>query len=88
MDIGGPDPTDLCNLAYVRTALGQYDDGAAAARAALRLDPSFAAAHLILGTLLQSKNGARAEAIDHLRRAAETMESARETLRRIDSAQQ
>jgi tetratricopeptide (TPR) repeat protein len=76
----------LCNRAYVRTALREYGDAVADARAALRLDPSLAGAHYILGTLLLLRDGTRAEGVEHLRRAAETMQAAKASLARVTGA--
>jgi tetratricopeptide (TPR) repeat protein len=83
IEIAGPDPAELCNLAVVRAALQHYDEAAATAREALRIDPKYAQAHYILGSLLLLRNETRAEAIAHLERAAPTIDGARSALQRI-----
>jgi len=60
----------------------------ASARAALRLDSGSPQAHLILGSILAVDPRTRAESIPHLERAAETLPSARATLRQIRQARQ
>jgi tetratricopeptide (TPR) repeat protein len=83
MAIAGPDPANLCNLAFVHASLQQYDQGAAAAREALRLDPNHANAHYLLGALLLLRNETRAEAIEHLQRAAPSIPAAQAALVRL-----
>jgi Tfp pilus assembly protein PilF len=83
--IAGPNSPDLCNMAFVRAALQQFDEGTASAREALRIDPNNVNAHYILGTLLLLHNETRAEGVEHLRRAAEKIESARAALERLST---
>jgi tetratricopeptide (TPR) repeat protein len=73
----------LCNLASAQARLGRHAEAAASARAALRLDGGFQAAHLILGALLANDAGSREEAIRHLESAAGEYESARTILKRL-----
>jgi tetratricopeptide (TPR) repeat protein len=84
--IAGRNPADLCNLAFVQTALQHYDEAAATTREVLRMDPNYAHAHYILGTLLLLRNETRAEGIAHLERAAVTIDGARAALARVTSA--
>jgi tetratricopeptide (TPR) repeat protein len=77
IEIAGPDPLRLCNLAYAQINLGQVQEALVSVRAALRLDASYPQAHFLLGSMLV------AEAISHLKRAAETIPSARATLQRL-----
>jgi tetratricopeptide (TPR) repeat protein len=78
--IAGPNTSRLSNLAYAQGHLHRFPEAIESARAALRLDPSSAQAHLILGSLLAVDPRTRAESIPHLERAAETMPSARTIL--------
>ena len=81
--IAGPKPQQLSNLAFAQCRLNQIPEAIASARAALHMDPSSPQAHLILGSILAGDPGARAEAIAHLERAAETLPSARALLERL-----
>ena len=86
LEIGGPDPLNLCNLAFAQFQLGRLRDALASAGAALRLDSGYLQAHLILGTILAADPGSRDEAIRHFELAAGKFESARtnlELLRRV-----
>jgi tetratricopeptide (TPR) repeat protein len=83
MEIAGPDPLNLCNLAFAQFQMGRFEEAAASARAALRLDSSYLAAHLVLGAILANDPAARQEAIQHLERAAEKFPSARVNLERL-----
>jgi predicted Zn-dependent protease len=84
--IAGPNPMQLANLAYAQTQLNRFPEAIASARAALRLDSGWPQAHLILGSILARDPRTRAESIPHLERAAETIPSARATLRRLRGA--
>jgi tetratricopeptide (TPR) repeat protein len=83
IDIGGPTPMRLCNLAYAQYQLHRNNDAVASTRAALRLDSSYARAHLILGSILAVDPHTREESIPHLERAAETLPAARTTLEKV-----
>jgi len=72
----------LTDLAYAQLMLGCPAEAAASARQALRRDGDSAAAHYFLGIAL-SMSGSRAEAVQHLEKAAETMPSARASLDRL-----
>ena len=84
--ISGPSPMELTNLAYAQYRLNRFPEAIASARAALRLDSGSPQAHLILGSLLAVDPCTRAESIPHLERAAETLPSARATLKQIRQA--
>ena len=81
--ISAPSPVQLSNLAYAQSRLNLIPQAIASARAALRLDSGSPQAHLILGSLLASDPRTRAESIPHLERAAETLPSARATLKKV-----
>jgi hypothetical protein len=51
MEISGATAIALCNLAVAQTSLGLYSDALASARAARRLDPSFAPAEHVVQQL-------------------------------------
>ena len=80
MEIGGPDPINLCNLGFVQYQLRQYSDAEASARAALRLDSGYLQANLVLGSVLALNRATWAEAIVHLEKAATRFASAQKTL--------
>jgi len=80
IEIAGPSPVALCNLASAQARAGKRAVAIESARWALRLDSAFAPAHLILGAMLANDWSTRSEAIKHLERAAETYESARRML--------
>jgi tetratricopeptide (TPR) repeat protein len=81
--IAGPNAPRLSNLAYAQGQLHRFPEAAESARAALRLDPGSAQAHLILGSILAVDPRTRAESIPHLESAAETMPSARTILQKV-----
>jgi len=85
MEISGPNAVILCNLAWVQLRLGQRDKAIESVRAGLKMDPSSAQGNLILGNMLAADPRTRAEAVQHLEKAAETLPSARELLARIQS---
>ncbi|MBS1858524.1 MAG: tetratricopeptide repeat protein [Acidobacteria bacterium] len=80
LDIAGPFPAALCNLAWVQARTGHRDQALETVRAGLRLDQSSPQGHLILGALLAQDPRTRDEAILHLTKAAETLKSARDFL--------
>ena len=83
LEIAGPSPLALTNLASAQSMSGKYREAIESARSALKLDRGFAPAHLILGGLLARDARTRGEAIVHLERAAEEYESARRILAKI-----
>jgi tetratricopeptide (TPR) repeat protein len=87
IEIAGPSPMTLCNLAYADYQLHRNADAITATRSALRLDSAYPQAHLILGSILAADPRTRAESIPHLERAAETLPSARATLEKVRSLQ-
>jgi tetratricopeptide (TPR) repeat protein len=81
--ISGPSPAQLGNLAYAQSRLHRFPEATAAARAALHLDSGFPLAHLILGLILADDPRTRAESIQHLERAADTIPSPLTTLDKL-----
>ena len=61
--------TLFCDLGYACNVLGRFDDGIAAYRQALAINPDLAEAHFRLGSLL-SENGQIAEGFAHYMRRA------------------
>jgi len=86
IQIGGPRALPFCNLSYAQAKLERRADAIESARQALKLDNSYAPAHLILGALLATDPGTVSEAIPHLERAAESLPAARITLERVQHA--
>ena len=86
IEIAGPNPLRLCNLAYAQVFLGRRQEAQVTVRAALKLDAGYPQAHLILGTILAGDQRTLAEAIPHLQRAAESLTSAQATLDRARGA--
>jgi tetratricopeptide (TPR) repeat protein len=76
MEIAGPNPIDLTNSAYALWTFGDYSRALVAVREALRMDRSYARAHLVLGQMLAMWPANQAEALGHLDRAAEEFPSA------------
>jgi hypothetical protein len=70
----------LCNMAYAQYALHRYGEGTRTAREALRLDPSYAQAHYLLGSFLVVDR--RPEGLRHLEAAARSMPAAQAELER------
>ena len=81
-EIARPTALVLSNMAFAQYGLHRYDDGVRSAREALRLDPTCAQAHYLLGSFLALDRRTRAEGIAHLEAAARTMPSARPELER------
>jgi tetratricopeptide (TPR) repeat protein len=86
MEIGGPDPLNLCNMAFAQYQLHQFAESEEAARAALRLDSGYLQAHLVLGSVLARNPAARFEAMEHLKEAATRFPSAQKTLDALRAA--
>jgi tetratricopeptide (TPR) repeat protein len=83
IEIAGPAPVVLCNLASAQARLGKRAEAIESARAALRLDNGSLQAHLVLGSLLAGDPASREEGIHHLELAATQYASAREILKRV-----
>jgi tetratricopeptide (TPR) repeat protein len=83
MEIAGPTPVALANLASAQARTGKLEEAVESARTALRLDSGWLPAHLILGAMLANDPRTRREAIKHLERAADEYESARRILAQI-----
>ena len=73
----------LGGMAYAQYGLQHYDDSRRSARLAIQLDPSYAPAHYILGSLLGRNPATLSEAVPHLEEAAKTMPAAQENLERV-----
>ena len=88
-EISHPTAMTLSNLAFAQFALHHNAEGASALREALRIDPSYAQAHYLLGSFLAQNPRTRVEGVQHLELAARTMPAARTELERVqrDSAQ-
>jgi tetratricopeptide (TPR) repeat protein len=83
LEILGPNPVALFDLASVEAKRGQLPRAVELARAGLKLDQASAQGHLVLGILLASDLGSKQEALVHLERAAETFASAREVMEKL-----
>jgi hypothetical protein len=83
IQLGGPDPINLCNLATAQARLHRFVEAEQAARAALRLDPVYLKANLVLGSILADQPKTRGEGIKHLEKAAAEFASARQFLEQL-----
>jgi tetratricopeptide (TPR) repeat protein len=83
IQIGGPDPINLCNLATAQARLRQFPEAEKSARDALRLDSGYLKADLILGVILLAKPATLSEGINHLEKAAAVFPTAREYLKQV-----
>ena len=83
MEIAGPNPRDLSNLAYTLVQLERLPEAAESARQALAIDRNCAPAHYMLGAILAINPQTRGEGIAHLEVAAKTMDSARKALTQL-----
>jgi len=83
MQIAGPDPRNLCNLAAAQARLQQFAEAEKSARAAMRLDAGYLKANLILGGILAEQPATRGEGVKHLEKAALEFNSARKFLEQL-----
>jgi tetratricopeptide (TPR) repeat protein len=83
IQLGGPDPINLCNLATAQARLHRFAEAEKTARAALRLDPDYLKANLILGSVLADQPATRGEGIKHLEKGAAEFTSARQFLEQL-----
>lgn len=83
IEIGGPDPRNLCNLAAAQARLYRFAEAENSARAALRLDSGYLKASLILGSILAHEPATRGEGVKHLEKAAAEFASARQILEQL-----
>lgn len=81
-EISGPTAVILGDMAFAQYSLQHYPEGTRLAREALRLDPSSAPAHYLLGSFLAQDRRTRTEGIQHLEAAAVAMPAARAELDR------
>jgi tetratricopeptide (TPR) repeat protein len=81
-EISKPTAMILVNMAFAQHALHQDEEAIRSTRLALRLDPSYAPAHYLLGSFLASDRRTLQEAIPHLEVAARVMPVAQANLER------
>ena len=86
LEIGGPNPLLLTDLASAQFAQKRLDDATQSARSALRLDAGYAQAHLMLGMALCNDTRTVQEGLEHLRKAAETLPIARIEIEKVEQA--
>jgi len=87
IQIAGPDPRNLCNLAAAQAELHRYAEAEKSASAALRLDAGYSKANLILGSILTHEPATRGEGLKHLQKAATELASARQPLQQLQASQ-
>jgi hypothetical protein len=83
IQIGGPNPRNLCNLATAQARLNRFAEAEKSARAALRLDSGYLKANLVLGSILADEPATRGEGVKHLEKAAVEFASARQFLEQL-----
>lgn len=83
IELAGPSPLTLSNLAYALALLGRDAEARESAEQALRIKPDDAHAHYILGMILVASHADDSEAVRHLQLAAPTIAAARATLAKI-----
>jgi len=81
-EIVKPNAVILGDMAFAEYSLRRYGEGVRLARQALRLDPSYAPAHYLLGSFLVLDRRTLAEGLQHLEAAALSMPVARAALER------
>jgi tetratricopeptide (TPR) repeat protein len=88
-ELSKPTALVLSNMAFAQFALQRFGEGIRAAREALRIEPSSAQAHYLLGAALVRDERTRVEGLQHLEVAARTLPSAQAELDRArrESAQ-
>ena len=86
LEIGGPNPIVLTDLASAQYALRHFQDAIQSARGALRLEPAYPQAHLILGLTLSTDARTVQEGLEHLRIAAQTIPSAQAHIEKVQQA--
>jgi tetratricopeptide (TPR) repeat protein len=84
IQLGGPDPVTLCNLATAQAGLHRYAKAEKSARTALRLDSGYLKANLILGSILADEPATRGEGVKHLEKAAAEFASERSSSSRFE----
>jgi tetratricopeptide (TPR) repeat protein len=83
IELAGPSPMTLSNIAFAQALLGSRDEARQSAEEALRLKPADAHANYIFGLILYMAHASDREALRHLQLAAPTIPSARELLAKI-----
>jgi tetratricopeptide (TPR) repeat protein len=88
IEIAGPNPSDLGNLAFAHLAQEHIAEAMDAARQALKMQKNHPAAHYVLGITLILAPATRGEGMAHLEEAAKTLESARRAIAAIEQLRQ
>jgi hypothetical protein len=83
IELAGPSPMTLSNIAFAQALLGSRDEARQSAEEALRLKPDDAHANYIFGLILYMAHASDREALRHLQLAAPTIPSARDLLAKI-----
>jgi tetratricopeptide (TPR) repeat protein len=84
-EIAKPNAVLLNNMACAQHSLHRDQEAIFSAREALRLDKSYAPAHLLLGSVLAADRRTLTEALAHLEIAVRTYPAAQEFLERVRS---
>jgi tetratricopeptide (TPR) repeat protein len=80
LEIAGPNPQDLSNLAYAELMQERFDEAGQTARSALKLRKDMPTPHFVLGLTLVLQPETRGEGVAHLEEAAKSMDAARRAL--------
>jgi tetratricopeptide (TPR) repeat protein len=83
IELAGPSPMTLSNIAFAQALLGNRDEARQSAEEALRLKPDDAHANYIFGLILYMSHAPDGEALRHLQLAAPTITGARDLLAKI-----
>jgi tetratricopeptide (TPR) repeat protein len=86
MEIAGPTALGLCNAAVGQLALGRETEAVESLHRSLELDPQYAHAHYVLGSLLGKDRRTLSEAVSHLEQAAAKIPAARAALEQAKRA--
>jgi tetratricopeptide (TPR) repeat protein len=86
LELGGPNPLVLTDMACTQVGLKYLDDAVQSARWALRLEPDYPQAHFILGMALSTDTRTVREGLEHLRKAAQTIPGAQVQIERVQRA--
>jgi tetratricopeptide (TPR) repeat protein len=86
LELGGPNPMVLSDLAAAELAEKKYPDAAETARRALRVESGYPQAHYILGMALCTESATVREGLLHLRQAAQTLPQAQVQIERVQQS--